>query len=526
MIEAGPDLSRVALYARYSSHLQNPKSIQDQLAECRRHIRNLGGTVVAEYSDAAISGSTISTRPGIEALLRDCRSNAFTAVCTEALDRISRDTVDTARIHKELDFCQVSLITINEGPIGPIIAAFKGTMNAMFLKDLATKVRRGHMGLIRDGRQITHPPYGYRIANRIEGAHVVRGIREIDPEQSPIVRRIYALYLRGESARAIARLLNKDGVPSASPSKGWTHTTLLGTYASTGVLNNPLYKGELVYGVTQHLTDPATAKRVYRLRPKETWTVAQVPHLQIIDDWTWNVVQERIHSRSMPRKHLSSVPLLVRGAMPLTPLLRCSHCKGPVRTIARNRWACNTSRARGKCTARTFVLRDIDRVCAHQLTSWIRRRKEWNLILQDAQNRALESHTQLEAEISDRNLRMKRLIDAVERGTDTPPMRNRILEIAQEIRTLEAELHGYATGSLLQPDSPDIRPMLLDHARHLQTAIESDEPETRLPATIQLAEILDHIDMSAGPSPGKARLRIQPNVISLIRAATRAHAEP
>lgn len=525
MFDTAPDLSRVALYARYSSHLQNPKSIKDQLAECRRYIESLGGTVVAEYTDPAISGSTISTRPGIQALLRDCRRNTFNAVCTEALDRISRDTVDTARIHKELDFCQIALITINEGPIGPVIAAFKGTMNAMFLKDLAAKVRRGHMGLIRDGRQITRPPYGYRIANRMEGAHAVRGIREIDPEQSQIIRRIYALYLRGEAARAIARLLNEEGVPSSSPSGSWTHTSLLGTYASTGILTNPLYKGELVYGASRGFIDPATAKRVYRPRPRETWTITHVPHLQIIDDRTWEAVQERVHSRSMPRKHPISVPSLARGAMPLTPLLRCSRCKGPVRTIARDRWACSNSRARGKCTAPTFVLRDIDRLCARKLTSWIRRRKEWLQILQEAQNRTVEAKARLEAELSDRTLLERRLINAVETGTDSPAMRDRIMELAQEIQQLKTEIASYAAGTLLWSEADDIRPILLDHARQIQSAINSSEPEIRLPATIELARVLDHIDMSAGPSPGKARLRIQPNVISLIRAATRASAE-
>lgn len=525
MIETGPNLSRVALYARYSSNLQNPKSIQDQLSECHRHIRNLGGTVVAEYFDAAISGSTISTRPGIQALLRDCRRNAFTAVCTEALDRISRDTVDTARIHRELEFGQITLITVNEGPIGPIIAAFKGTMNAMFLKDLAAKVRRGHMGLIREGRQITRPPFGYRIANRIEGAHVVRGIREIDPDQAAIVRRIYELYLQGESARGIARLLNEEGVPTNTRSGRWTHTWLLGTYAATGILNHPLYKGELVYGATQHLTDPTTTRRVYRLRPRETWTIAQVPHLRIVEDWIWDAVQERIHSRSMPRRRLINVPRLVRGTMPLTPLLRCSRCKGPVRTIARNRWACTDSRAHGKCTMRTFVLRDVDRLCARQLTSWISRRKEWRQILQEAQNRIVEAKAQLEAELSDRTLLQGRLINAIETGTDTPAMRDRIMELDQEIRQLKSEIASYDAGTLLWSEAEDIRPILLDHARQIQSAINSDQPEIRLPATVELAQVLDHIDMAAGSSAGKARLRIRPNVISLIRAATRALAE-
>lgn len=525
MIETGPDLSRVALYARYSSHLQNPKSIQDQLAECHRYIRNLGGTVIAEFTDPALSGSTALSRPGLQALLQDCRNERFTAVCTEALDRISRDVGDTAIIRKRLEFNRVTLITIGEGIVGPIVAAFKGTMNEMFLQDLAQKTRRGQIGLIHQGRQIGRPAYGYRLANRIEGSQVIRGLREIDPDTSRIVRRIYHMYLEGLSARAIVRNLNEDRIPPPHSAKAWNHSALTGAHSFFGILTNPIYKGDVHYGVIETVIDPATAKRVYRTQPRDTWEVKHVPHLQIVDDETWDAVQQRIHARSLPRRHLTGAPALARGAMPLTPLLRCSRCKGPVRTIARDRWACNDSRTLGKCTMRTFVLRNIDRLCARQLTSWIRRRKEWNRILQEAQNRIVEVQAHLKAEISDCNLRMKRLIDAVERGADTPPMRNRILEISQEIRKLETELHGYATGSRLSPDSLDLRPVLLDHARHLQTAIESDEPETRIPATIQLAKLLDHVDMSAGSSPGKARLRIQPNVISLIRAATHEMAD-
>ena len=521
MFETGPDLSRVALYARYSSHLQNPKSIDDQLAECQRHIHNLGGTVVARYSDAAVSGSTALKRPGIQALLRDCRRNAFTAVCAEALDRISRDIEDTAHIQKQLEFSHVTLLTINEGPVGPVIAAFKSTMNAMFLTDLASKTRRGQIALINQGRQIGRPAYGYRIANRIEGSKIIRGLREIDPDTSLIVRRIYRLYLDGSSARAIARTLNEEGIPPPHTARAWNHSSLTGAHSFFGILTNPIYKGSLHYGVIETATDPATAKRVYRPNPKETWRITQVPALQIVDDETWHAVQERIHSRSLPRRHTAGAPSLARGAMPLTTLLRCSRCKGPVRTIGRHRWACNESKARGKCTARTFVLRDIDRLSARQLTSWVRRHKDWNHILQDAHNRIVETRAHLRAELSDCNLRMNRLVQAIETGTDTPQMRDRMMELSDEIHSIEAELNRYAIGSQFQPETINLKPILAEYASNLQASIDCDDPETRIEATIRLADLLDHIDMSAGPTRGKARLRIKPNAIALIRVATR-----
>ncbi len=527
MFDIPPDLSRVALYARYSSHLQNPKSIQDQLAECHRHIQNLGGTVIAEFEDPALSGSTASSRPGLQALLQDCRNERFTAVCTEALDRISRDVGDTAIIRKKLAFNRIALITISEGVVGPIVAAFKGTMNEMFLHDLAKKTRRGQIGLIRQGRQIGPPAYGYRLANRIDGSKVIRGLREIDPETSPIVRRIYRMYLEGRSARAIARTLNEDGIPPPRTAKAWNHSALTGAHSFFGILTNPIYKGNVHYGVIETAIDPATAKRVYRTQPKHTWEVTHVPHLQIIDEKTWDAVQERIHSRSLPRRHLTGAPALARGAMPLTPLLRCAKCHGPVRTIARNRWACQASRSNSACScnARTFVLRDVDLRCARQLLSWIRRGKQWDHIVQEAQNRIVETRAHLEAEITDRTLRQSRLITAVETGADVPEMHKRIVELSQEIANLKAELARNADHSPLQANSRDIRPILVDRARRIQSDIETGAPEIRIPATIELAGFLEHVDMSPGPGPGKARLRIRPNVISLIRAATSAPAE-
>ena len=103
-------------------------------------------------------------------------------------------------------------------------------------------------------------------------------------------------------------------------------------------------------------------------------------------------------------------------------------------------------------------------------------------------------------------------------------MHKRIRELSQEIANLKAELDRNADYSTLHSESRDIRPILIERARQIQSDIETGTPEIRIPATIELAEFLEHVDMSPGPGPGKARLRIQPNVISLIRAATRATA--
>lgn len=64
-------------------------------------------------------------------------------VLAEALDRVSRDQADTATLYNYLRYARAPLRTLAEGEITELHVGFKGTMNALFLKDLARKTHRG-----------------------------------------------------------------------------------------------------------------------------------------------------------------------------------------------------------------------------------------------------------------------------------------------------------------------------------------------------------------------------------------------
>lgn len=71
----------------------------------------------------------------------------------EALDRLSRDQEDVAALYKRLSFAGIRIFTLAEGAdVNEMHVGFKGTMNALFLKDLAQKTRRGLQGRIEAGR--------------------------------------------------------------------------------------------------------------------------------------------------------------------------------------------------------------------------------------------------------------------------------------------------------------------------------------------------------------------------------------
>ena len=59
-------MTRAALYARYSSDQQSASSIEDQLRICREQAARDDWQVVGTYKDAAVSGSSVTLRPGIQ----------------------------------------------------------------------------------------------------------------------------------------------------------------------------------------------------------------------------------------------------------------------------------------------------------------------------------------------------------------------------------------------------------------------------------------------------------------------------
>ena len=195
---------KVAIYARYSSENQREASIEDQFRICREFARRKAGASQGEYSDHAISGATLM-RPGFQAMMAEALRGKVDVVLAEALDRFSRDQEDTAGLFKRLTFAGVGIVTLAEGDITFLHIGLKGTMNAMFLKELADKTRRGLRGRV-EARQVRRRPL-LRLPDRptFKDGVVSTGEREIVPREADIIRRIFREYVAGISPKQIAK---------------------------------------------------------------------------------------------------------------------------------------------------------------------------------------------------------------------------------------------------------------------------------------------------------------------------------
>ena len=439
---------RVALYARYSSDLQDERSITDQLALARDHAARQGWQVVAEFSDAAISGSSMRNRAGLLKLIEAAKAQRFDAVLAESLDRLSRRQADMAALFDELTFYGVRIETLADGPVSEIHVGLKGTMSALFLKDLAQKTRRGQIGRVKAGRIPGGRCYGYDVLKQGDE----RGQRTINETEATIVRRIFTEYVGGRSPLALAADLNRERVPAPRGGQ-WNASTINGSRKrANGILSNTLYAGCITYNRQRFVKDPATGKRQARVNPRSEWLTQELLDLRIIHSELWEAAQARrtecthvqLDRRRRP-KHL------------LSGLVACGACGSSMIVVREDRVGCSSRLNKGVCTnRRTIRLSEIEQRVLEALKSHLMaprvveaaieayRQERQKLVRERSRTRGA-----LERALGEVKRKLSRVVATVEAGGDPHELAPKLNALSAERKQLEAELSASRQDVLL-----------------------------------------------------------------------------
>ncbi len=519
---------KVALYARYSSDNQRDASIADQLRVCRAYAERQGWTICEEYTDHAVSGATL-LRAGFQALMRDALNRRFDVVLAESLDRFSRDQEDTAGLFKRLTFAGVNIVTLAEGDITHLHIGFKGTMNALFLKDLAEKTHRGLRGRVEDGKSAGGLCYGYRVVKALNAGTVTTGEREIDPEQAAVVERIFRDFVAGVSPKQVAKNLNREGI--AGPFGGaWSPSTIYGNgKRGTGILNNELYIGRLVWNRLRYLKNPDTGKRVSRLNPEAEWMRKEVPELRIVPDDLWTAAKSRQQQTRHTVKTAGALGAAKRPQYLFSGLTKCGVCGAGFIMSGKNRLGCFGARDQGRCDNHLTIRRD-------EVEARVLRALQEKLLQQDLFEEFCDEFTR---EMN--RLRMERRASLssakreVERiGTRIKKLLNLMLddEIAvdegkAEIKALDArrkELQAQLENANEPP--PLLHPEMADLYRQKVTTLAQalERSDTRTEATEALRGLIDAIALT--PEHGTLRIDLKGNLAAMLSAATNAKRSP
>lgn len=422
-------MKRVALYARYSSELQDERSIDGQFAMLRAEAMRRGWIIVREFRDEAMSGYSLIGRPGIDAMLRAASDGHIDVVMSEALDRLSRDLADTENLRKRLAFHGVAIWTLSEGTVEILHTGLKGMMNSMFLVELGRKTKRGLLNTIAEGRSAGGRTYGYA---PVKGE---TGKLAIDETEAEVVRRILREYAAGASPIAIVQRLNAEQIPGPR-GRGWSESTVNGeAKLGHGILHNELYIGVRVWNRQSKRKDPRTGKALMFDNPESEWKRQPAPWLRITDDELWRAVRARHRSVSGKRGGAKRPKRIFSG------LLECGCCGGGMSVVgAGSSYGCSNRYQKRACdNARTISERQVvtriidglkralmDREAVREAAALFHAR------MAREQREASGRRASIAKEVADIDARISRLVNAIADGGERGPLLSKLKQLEEE----------------------------------------------------------------------------------------------
>jgi len=277
----------------------------------------------------------------------------------------------------------------------------------------------------------------------------------------------------GVSPKEIARRLNRGDVPGPFGSK-WSPSTIHGHHArGTGILNNELYVGRLVWNRLRYIKNPDTGRRVSRPNPRSEWVTVDVPSLCFVDDELWAAVKERQERtrRKLSQPAGAALSRLRRPRYVFSSLTRCGECGAGFITQARNRLGCFGASAQGTCTNRLTIRRD----------------EVEQRVLKALQENLLRKAERLEA-------RRAKLVESIMEGVPGSQVKDELIAIAACREELARQLEAAGQAP------PLLHPSMADLYRQKVTSLAQalEHPDSRAEATETLRGLIRRNRAHAG----------------------------
>lgn len=324
---------KAALYIRLSREDDNDgpsESVTNQQSLLTRYAEEKHFEIYDIYIDDGWSGCNFD-RPAFRRLLDDIEAKKIDTVITKDLSRLGRDYILTGhyleRYFPEHRIRYISLLdgidTALDSSVNDI-TPFRAIMNDMYAKDISKKIKSVKRNKQKQGQFIGPKAlFGYQKHPDNKNQLI------IDEAAAQIVRRIFHMALQGDSCRAIAQQLNLEQIPSPAVYAGLknSHPSPTGTWSSeriSDLLQNETYLGHMVQG---RRIKPSYKSMKSIRQSRDDWIIIKHTHQPIVDEDTFNTVQQLIKNRRHTRCRTYDHPL--KG------LIFCKECGHPLGVIHR-----------------------------------------------------------------------------------------------------------------------------------------------------------------------------------------------
>lgn len=350
------------------------------------------------YTDEGITGTNTKKREGFKSMVADALAGKIDLIITKSVSRFARNTVDSLTTIRSLKEHNVECYFEKEN-----IWTFdgKGELLLTIMSSLAQEESRsisenctwGQRKRFADGK-VTVPFKRFLGYDMGPDHNLV-----VNPEQAKLVKRIYGMFLQGQSPFQIARTLTEEGIPSPGGKDHWNPSNI------KSILTNEKYKGDALLQKT-FTVDFLTKKKKANEGEIPQYYVKD-NHEAIIDPETFEMVQTLMATRKKGWNRKSSVSIF-------SSKVKCGDCGswyGPKvwhsnDAYRRVIWQCNHKFDGQKCATPTLAEDEIKELFLRAANQVIDQKEQFIAIYEQVLSKSLDTTafegelTELEAEIN------------------------------------------------------------------------------------------------------------------------------
>lgn len=245
---------RVCAYCRVSTASKDQlHSYHAQLEYYKRlSLDHTNWLLMDIYADEGISGRSTKNREQFNQMIEDANYGMYDMIICKSISRFTRDIVDALEICRHLKAKSIDVFFERENIHTLFLDSEQYfTYQAVYAQgeseNISRNVRWSQHKKMESGDWLpVETPYGYRIKN----GDIIK-----DQNEQKVIDYMFDAYINGFTAKQIADELNKRGYRTRKGNT-WHSSTIL------GILNNPIYAGELVAQKTFIETTAPYKKRV------------------------------------------------------------------------------------------------------------------------------------------------------------------------------------------------------------------------------------------------------------------------
>ena len=265
-----------------------------------------------------VSGETISERKEMQKLLRDVENENWTGVLVVEVERLARgDTADQAKVSQAFKYSHTKIITPvktydPDNEFDEEYFEFGLFMSRREYKTINRRLQRGRELSVVEGKFVGNiAPFGY---DRVKLKNAKGYTLSINQDEAPIVKEIFRLYaFENATINSVAKQLNNLNLKPRIANK-WSISSV------KDILSNPTYIGKIVWNRRKQKKKTKNGHLISSRPRNQDYLIYDGLHEPIIDNKTWEIVQEKRKQNTPKVKHNNTIQ------NPLVGLVFCGKC--------------------------------------------------------------------------------------------------------------------------------------------------------------------------------------------------------